>query len=247
KFLAEALPSYMLPERIIHVDDIPLTRNGKVDFAALPDPASVRPLLSTPFAEPQSDLEVRLRQIWSGILRIENIGVNDQFISLGGDSLRAMLILGQLQTLLGVRADFRLVLNGTIRSLAASIEGRTELNPCTALTCRKLNRSPLTHLQEHLWFLAQLDPSARNYIIQGGLRIKGNISLARFNRAWTEVIHSHQALSARFIDKDGPVQCFDAPPCTNLELIDVSHLTSSEAEELIAQFRRTELKDNFDL
>ncbi|MCA1436361.1 amino acid adenylation domain-containing protein [Bradyrhizobium sp. BRP20] len=247
KFLAEALPSYMLPERIVHVDDIPLTRNGKVDFAALPDPASVRPLLSTPFAEPQSDLEVRLRQIWSGILRIENIGVNDQFISLGGDSLRAMLILGQLQTLLGVRADFRLVLNGTIRSLAASIEGRTELNPCTALTCRKLNRSPLTHLQEHLWFLAQLDPSARNYIIQGGLRIKGNISLARFNRAWTEVIHSHQALSARFIDKDGPVQCFDAPPCTNLELIDVSHLTSSEAEELIAQFRRTELKDNFDL
>ncbi|MCA1386676.1 AMP-binding protein, partial [Bradyrhizobium sp. NBAIM08] len=59
KFLAEALPSYMLPERIVHVDDIPLTRNGKVDFAALPDPASVRPLLSTPFAEPQSDLEVR--------------------------------------------------------------------------------------------------------------------------------------------------------------------------------------------
>ncbi|WGR72962.1 MULTISPECIES: non-ribosomal peptide synthetase [unclassified Bradyrhizobium] len=246
-FLAEALPSYMLPERIIRVSSIPLTRNGKVDFAALPDPGSVRPLLSTPFEEPQSDLEVRLRQIWSSILRIENIGVNDQFISLGGDSLRAMLILGQLQTLLGVRADFRLVLNGTIRSLAASIEARTEFNPCTALTCRKLNRSPLTHLQEHLWFLAQLDPSARNYIIQGGLRIKGNIDLARFNRAWTEVIHAHQAFSARFIDEDGPVQCFDASPCTNLELIDASHLTSSEAEELIAQFRRTELKENFDL
>ncbi|MET4790967.1 amino acid adenylation domain-containing protein [Bradyrhizobium japonicum] len=247
KFLAGALPSYMLPERIIHVSGIPLTRNGKVDFSALPDLGSVRPVLSTPFEEPQSDLEVRLRQIWSGILRIENIGVNDQFISLGGDSLRAMLILGQLQTLLGVRADFRLVLNGTIRSLAASIVARAEPNPCTALTYRKLDRSPLTRLQEHLWFLAQLDPSARNYIIQGGLRIKGNIDLARFNRAWTEVIHSHQALSARFIDEDGPAQCFDAPPCTNLELIDASHLTSSEAEELIAQFRRTELKDNFDL
>ncbi|WP_407114692.1 amino acid adenylation domain-containing protein [Bradyrhizobium sp. LMG 9283] len=247
KFLAEALPSYMLPERIIHVSGIPLTRNGKVDFSALPDPGSVRPVLSTPFEEPQSDLEVRLRQIWSGILHIENIGVNDQFISLRGDSLRAMLILGQLQTLLGVRADFRLVLNGTIRSLAASIEARAEPNPCTALIYRKLNRSPLTRLQEHLWFLAQLDPSARNYIIQGGLRIKGDIDLARFNRAWTEVIHCHQALSARFIDEDGPVQCFDAPPCTNLELIDASHLTSSEAEEFTAQLRRTELKDNFDL
>ncbi|WP_407193187.1 condensation domain-containing protein [Bradyrhizobium sp. STM 3566] len=62
----------------------------------------------------------------------------------------------------------------------------------------------------------------------------------------SEVIHSHQALSARFIDENGPVQCFDAPPCTNLELIEASHLTSSEADELIAQLRRTVLKDNFD-
>lgn len=246
-FLAEALPSYMLPERIIHVNCIPLTRNGKVDFGALPDPASVRPRLSTPFEEPQTDLEVRLRQIWAGILRIEKIGVNDQFMSLGGDSLRAMLVLGQLQTSLGVRVDFRLVLNGTIRSLAAAIAARAEPNSCTALTCERFNRAPLTRLQEHLWFLSQLDPSARNYIIQGGLRIRGIIDLARFNRAWTDVIHSHQALWARFVDEDGPVQYFDAPPCTSLELTDASDLTSSQADELIAQFRRTELKDSFDL
>ncbi|WP_439403403.1 condensation domain-containing protein [Bradyrhizobium sp. DASA03068] len=94
--------------------------------------------------------------------------------------------------------------------------------------------------------MAQLDPSARNYIIQGGLPNKGKIDLARFNLAWTEVIHSHQALSARFIDEDGPVQCFDAPPCTNLELSDAPHLTASGAEELIAQLRRKELEDNSD-
>ncbi|RXH33351.1 multi-domain non-ribosomal peptide synthetase (NRPS domains from N to C-terminal:A, PP, C,A, PP) [Bradyrhizobium nanningense] len=246
-FLAEALPSYMLPERIIHVDGIPLTRNGKVDFGALPDPTSVRPPLPTPFEEPQTDLEARLRKIWSAILRIEKIGVNDQFISLGGDSLRAMLILGQLQTLLGVKADFRMVLNGTIRSLAASIAAPAESKPCTALTYGRLSRSPLTRVQEHLWFLSQLDPSARNYIIQGGLRIRGSIDLARWNRAWTDVVHSHQALSARFIDEDGPAQCFDAPPCTSLALTDASHLTSQEAEELIEQLRRTELNDSFDL
>ncbi len=84
-FLAKALPTYMLPERIIHVDDIPLTRNGKVDFGALPEPTSVRPLLPTPFEEPQTELEAKLCQIWSAVLRIENIGVNDEFIDLGGD------------------------------------------------------------------------------------------------------------------------------------------------------------------
>ncbi|MDH2356891.1 amino acid adenylation domain-containing protein [Bradyrhizobium sp. SSUT112] len=247
-FLAEALPIYMLPERIIHVDGIPLTSNGKVDIGALPDPTSLRPPLPTRFEEPQTDLEAQLCQIWSGVLRIENIGVNDQFISLGGDSLRAMLILGRLQTELGVRTDFRLVLNGTIRSLAASISARAESRQCTAPACGKLlTRSPLTRVQEHLWFLSQLDPSARNYIIQGGLRMRGSINLVAFNRAWTDVVHSHQALSARFIDEDGPVQLFDAPHCANLELTDASQLTSQEAEKLIAELRRTELNGSFDL
>lgn len=246
-FLAEALPTYMLPERIIHVDSIPLTSNGKVDFGALPDPTGVRPVLPTPFEEPQTELEAQLCRIWSEILRIENIGVNDEFISLGGDSLRAMLILGRLQTLLGVRADFRLVLNGTIRSLAASISTRVESKPCTAPTHGKLIRAPLTRVQEHLWFLSQLDPSARNYIIQGGLRIRGIIDLAAFNRAWTDVVHSHQALSARFTDENGPVQLFDGPQCARLELADASHLTAQEAEELIAELRQTELNGSFDL
>ncbi|WFU54436.1 amino acid adenylation domain-containing protein [Bradyrhizobium pachyrhizi] len=246
-FLAEALPTYMLPERIIHIGGIPLTRNGKVDFGALPDPTSVRPQLSTPFEEPQTELEVQLCKIWSGVLRVDNIGVNDQFISLGGDSLRSMLILGQLQAQLGVRADFRLVLNGTIRSLADSISARLDSKPYTAPTCGRLTRSPLTRVQEHLWFLWRLDPSARNYIIQGGLQIKGVIDTVAFNRAWTDVFHSHQALSARFVDEDGPVQLFDAPQCASLELTDASHLTTQESEELIAQLRRTELNGNFDL
>ncbi|WP_456637059.1 amino acid adenylation domain-containing protein [Bradyrhizobium sp. USDA 10063] len=245
-FLAESLPTYMLPERIIHVGAIPLTRNGKIDLGALPDPTSIRPSLLTPFEAPQTKLEAQLSQIWSGVLRIENIGVNDEFISLGGDSLRAMLILSQLHTTLGQRVDFRLVLNGTIRSLAAAIAARLDSEPCKAPAPGKLTRSPLTRVQEHLWFLSQLDPSARNYIIQGGLRIRGNIDLAAFNRAWTDVVHSHQALSARFIDDDGPVQLFDVPQCADLDLVDASHLTAKGAEELIAELRQTELNSSFD-
>lgn len=246
-FVAETLPTYMLPERIIHVGGIPRTRNGKVDFRALPDPTSVRPLLPTPFEGPRTELEAQLCQIWAGVLRIENIGVNDQFISLGGDSLRAMLILGQLQTQLGVRTDFRLVLNGTVRSLAASIASRVESKPCAAPAPGKLARAPLTRVQEHLWFLSQLDPSARNYIIQGGLRIRGVIDLAAFNGAWTDVVDFHQALSARFINEDGPVQLFDDPQYANLDLTDASHLTSQQAEELITELRQTELSGSFDL
>ncbi|MDK1493917.1 amino acid adenylation domain-containing protein [Sinorhizobium sp. 7-81] len=246
-FVAEALPNYMVPERIIRVDRLPVTQNGKVDLASLPDPTTFRPELLSPFEEPKTAFERTLRDIWSNVLRIKNIGVNDQFMDLGGDSLRAMLILAQIQSQLGANVDFRLVLNGTIRSLATAISSQSKEAHHLLPTCGKLKRSPLTRVQEHLWFLWQLDPAAKNYIIQGGLRIRGAIDLTAFNEAWFDVVQAHDALSARFSDEDGPVQIFDDPQGSDLELVDATDLTDQEADELVAELRRTELNKPFDL
>ncbi|WP_287347621.1 non-ribosomal peptide synthetase [Mesorhizobium sp.] len=246
-FVAETLPAYMVPERIIHIDAIPITRNGKVDFAALPDPTTIRPQLLNPFEEPKTELEQKLRDIWSSVLRIKSIGVNDQFMDLGGDSLRAMLILAQLQRQLRAKVDFRLVLNGTVRSLAASLSSQSGTTQNVLPAGRKHGRSTLTRVQEHLWFLWQLDPDAKNYIIQGGLRIRGTMDLTAFNEAWIDVVGAHDALSARFSDEDGPVQIFDDPHSASLELVDTTHLTQQDAEELVAEMRQTELNDAFDL
>lgn len=246
-FAAETLPGYMLPERIIRVERMPLTRNGKVDLALLPDPTTVRPEQLGPLEQPKTELEKTLRAIWSSVLRIEGIGVNDQFMDLGGDSLRAVLILAQIQRQLGANADFRVVLNGTIRSLASSISSQSETTKNVLPACGKLRRAPLTRVQEHLWFLWQLDPTAKNYIIQGGVRIRGDIDLTAFNKTWNDVVETHDALSARFIDEDGPVQIFDDPQSSDIELVDATHLPHEEAEELLAELRRTELNNPFDL
>jgi len=247
-FVAEALPSYMVPERIIRVDRFPITPNGKVDLASLPEPSAVRPELLSPFEEPKTGLESTLRDIWSNVLGIKVIGVNDQFMDLGGDSLRATLILAQMHGQLGAKVDFRLVLNGTIRSLAAAISRQYKTTQNLLPASGKLKRSPLTRVQEHLWFLWQLDPDAKNYIIQGGLRIRGAIDLTAFNEAWFDVVQAHDALSARFSDEDGPVQIFDDPQgCCDLELVDATHLTQGETDELVADLRHTELNNTFDL
>ncbi|KWV54928.1 non-ribosomal peptide synthetase [Rhizobium altiplani] len=246
-FVAEALPACMLPERIIRIDRIPVTRNGKVDLASLPDPTTIRPELPNPFEEPKTELESTLRRIWSSVLRIKDIGVSDQFMDLGGDSLRAMLILAQIQRQLGTKVDFRIVLNGTVRSLAASISRQSGTMQTVLPACGKLKRSPLTRVQEHLWFLWQLDPTAKNYMIQGGVRIRGAIDLIVFNKAWRDVVQAHDALRARFIDEEWPVQIFDDPPSADLELIDATHLSEQQAEELVSELRRTELNNPFDL
>lgn len=245
-FVAEMLPAYMVPDRIIHVDRIPITRNGKVDFAALPNPTTIRPQLPNSFEDPKTELETKLRDIWSSVLRMKGIGVNDQFMDLGGDSLRAMLVLARLQRQFGAKMDFRLVLNGTVRSLAASLSSRSETAHNVPPAGQKHGRSTLTRVQEHLWFLWQLDPDAKNYIIQGGLRIRGAIDPTAFNQAWIDVVGTHDALSARFSD-DGPVQIFDNPHPANLELLHADHLTPQEAGALVAEMRQTELNDAFDL
>ncbi|MCW1413753.1 amino acid adenylation domain-containing protein [Rhizobium sp. 1AS11] len=246
-FAAETLPAYMLPERLIRVDRMPITRNGKVDLALLPDPTTVRPELQSPLEQPKTELESTLRDIWSSVLRIEGIGVNDQFMDLGGDSLRAVLILARIQRQLGANADFRIVLNGTIRSLALSISNQSETTKNVLPPCGKLRRAPLTRVQEHLWFLWQLYPTTKNYIIQGGMRIRGAVDQIAFNKAWNDVVQAHDALSARFIDEDGPVQIFDDPQRSEIELVDATHLPQEEAEELLAELRRKELNNPFDL
>jgi amino acid adenylation domain-containing protein len=247
-FLAGALPGYMVPERILRLAKIPLTRNGKVDFAALPDPETVRPI-QTPFAEPKTELESRIREIWCEALRFKDIGVDDAFLSLGGDSLRAMAVLGQMQTQLGVKADFRLVLNGTVRSLAAWVASQSDKTNYGPAPERGFVRqqSPLTRVQEQLWFLWQLDPAAKNYVMQGGLRIRGAIDLAALQQAWADVFMAHQALSARFADADGPVQVFDAPYSPDLGVIDVTDFSPLQADQLLSTLRQAELGGPFDL
>lgn len=86
-FLAASLPAYMTPARFVALDSLPRNVNGKIDRQALPNPGGARPALDTPFAAPGSDLERRLADIWATLLELDEVGVNDSFFELGGDSL----------------------------------------------------------------------------------------------------------------------------------------------------------------
>lgn len=86
---AEQLPSYMVPPAFVVLDALPLTANGKVDRAALPDPAVLRDpsQLGEP---PRTDAERTLAEIWCRLLEVEEIGRHENFFELGGDSLLAV-------------------------------------------------------------------------------------------------------------------------------------------------------------
>jgi acyl carrier protein len=70
--------------------------NGKVDRRALPAPSTARPELDTPFIAPRTPLEVELAAIWAEVLSLDEVGVHDNFLELGGDSLTASQVISRV-------------------------------------------------------------------------------------------------------------------------------------------------------
>lgn len=86
--LAKDLPDYMIPGVYVHLKEMPLSSNGKVNRKALPEPDNNRPVLEVEYMEPVTEAEKNLVSVWKEILKLELIGINDNFFELGGNSLK---------------------------------------------------------------------------------------------------------------------------------------------------------------
>jgi amino acid adenylation domain-containing protein len=99
--LAGRLPAYMIPAAFMMLDSFPVAPNGKVNRGALPLSGSSRPELENPFVAPSNSIEQKIAQIWSELLRIDTIGIHDDFFDLGGDSLLAVQLTVAIQKSFG--------------------------------------------------------------------------------------------------------------------------------------------------
>jgi acyl-coenzyme A synthetase/AMP-(fatty) acid ligase/acyl carrier protein len=95
--LADVLPEHMLPSAFVMLETLPLTPTGKVDRRALPAPARGQPGPEPPFVAPRTPIEQSLAQIWTEALGLEQVGIHDDFLDLGGDSLLAMEVVSCVQ------------------------------------------------------------------------------------------------------------------------------------------------------
>jgi len=115
------LPANTVPSVFVRLDALPLTLNGKVDRRALPSPEKERPK-QTPYAPPQTPTEETLALIWSELLGIERVGINDDFFELGGHSLLATQLMSRLREALQVEIALgALFENPTVAKLAVVI------------------------------------------------------------------------------------------------------------------------------
>ncbi len=122
-FLSETLPDYMLPATFILLNELPLTPSGKLNRRLLPRPEWGLLQPASRGIAPRTELEQRLAHIWAEVLGVATVGVTDEFLALGGHSLRAAQIIARLHTDLGLDLPLRVMFEATtVEQLAHLIE-----------------------------------------------------------------------------------------------------------------------------
>ncbi|MFB2896610.1 amino acid adenylation domain-containing protein [Aerosakkonemataceae cyanobacterium BLCC-F50] len=128
QFLSDRLPTYMIPNAIVLLESLPLTANGKVDRRALPKPD----LHSQPldkYVALRSPTEERLAEIWAEVLKVERVGINDNFFALGGHSLLATQLVSRIRDRFQIELPLReLFSTASLAELAQSIENLQQQN-----------------------------------------------------------------------------------------------------------------------
>ncbi|QFU90577.1 non-ribosomal peptide synthetase [Amycolatopsis sp. YIM 10] len=233
----ERLPEYMVPSAVVLVDGLPLTGNGKVDRAALPDPDRV--VVGREFVEPRSPGEVVLARVWCGLLNRDRISTGDNVFELGADSLLALRATAAIDGH-GLRLSLRDIFdNPTIaaQAQAAQATRESDLPAVVPDPERRFEPFGLTDVQHAYWLgrsgLFELgDVSTHLYLELES----ADFDLDRADRVLESLVERHDMLRA-VVRADGRQQVVvDAPP-VGFGWEDLSGLGVDEAWARVAEVR----------
>jgi amino acid adenylation domain-containing protein len=201
--LASELPSYLLPDQFVWLDRLPLNANGKVDGAALPVPGAARP------AARHTEAESRLAALWGEVLGVapDTIGSDDEFLAIGGNSIKLGALLGRLDRRLGVGLEFADAMRaGTLAKMTATLADATTGSAPAIPAPPRGTRVRLHPSQLGLYAHWAADPDSVAYNVPVRLRLRGPVEPARTRRALRALVDRHDALRMGFVLADGGVR-----------------------------------------
>ncbi|MBX9258015.1 amino acid adenylation domain-containing protein, partial [Desmonostoc muscorum CCALA 125] len=251
-FLKEKLPEYMVPAFIVILESLPLTLNGKIDRRALPAP---EPSSESPekYVAPRTPIEEILALIWTQVLKVEPVGIHDNFFTLGGHSLLATQLISRVRTTLKVELPLRsLFAAPTIAQLSQNIQQLQQQDQ--EISAPPINRRventelPLSFAQQRLWFLHQFEPNSASYNIPIALRLLGTLSIADLEESLKQIIQRHETLRTNFITVDGKAtQIIQTQTNWTITIVDLQHLSTSQSEKAVQLLAHEQAVQPFDL
>jgi amino acid adenylation domain-containing protein/non-ribosomal peptide synthase protein (TIGR01720 family) len=241
-YLKQQLPDYMLPARFFEIKEFPLTFNGKIDKRMLLAEHDNFSHSIAAIKNPTSTLESSLVQVWSKVLKLNAVNVDDNFFALGGDSILAIQLVAKANDL-GLQFAVKDIFQyPTIASLAKQVKKQVfGLNQVKFH--QKFRLAPI----QQWFFNLQLENPAQ-FSQSCLLTIKQPVNLPLLERCFQEMLQKHPALNLRFQHANGIWRQLYASYQQNklIEVIDTKHCTSQRLSELVQEWTY-KLQQNFNL
>jgi amino acid adenylation domain-containing protein len=150
-YLAGKLPDYMIPSHFTRLEKLPLTANGKVDRKALTSQKGVDLERGTQYVAPGNEIEETLARIWQEVLDKEKIGVHDDYFSLGGDSIKAIRLIGRIDNICKTSLQVKdIYLYPQISSMAEYITRAGDTDTLRAAEERKRAEAEIENLKSSI-------------------------------------------------------------------------------------------------
>ncbi|MGD1922425.1 MAG: amino acid adenylation domain-containing protein [Pleurocapsa sp.] len=251
-FLAEKLPSYMIPSDIIQLESFPLTPNGKIDRQALSNlniNSQEQQLVSSTAITPTEEI---LLGIWIEILERANINTGDNFFELGGHSLLATRVVSQIRQVFSIELPLRnLFEHPTIKELGLIVDRQQKSSnkiPVDITIVDREGELPLSYAQQRQWFLHQLEPDNPWYNISTAVKITGSLDIAKLQQCLDFLVERQEILRISFITIEGkPELTINNAAKINLSVVDLSDLSTKEQREKVKQLQIDDARQPFSL
>ena len=193
------LPEYMVPSAVMVLGELPLSPVGKLDRQALPAPG-----YTVGGGEPVTARERALGEVFTQVLGLDRIGMEDSFFDLGGHSLLATRLVSRIRSVLGVEVPIRAVFeHRTVAALAGVLDDAGAARPPLTRAVSRPERLPLSFAQQRLWFLERLYGPGTAYNLPFAWRLHGELDADALRAALGDVVTRHESLRTVFAAEDG--------------------------------------------
>lgn len=186
-----------MPRHIVIIDKFELTPNGKINRNKLPDIDTTEN--NDQKLPPINDVEYSVLKMFQTVLNSENIGTQENFFLIGGHSLTAAQVIGEINKKFSIKLKYKdFFENATVKKVSTLIASFEKDN--TPLIIRQSERvGPLTFSQDRLWYLYQLNPEDKSYNLPLAYTFNGVINLGRLESALKYVFEKHETFRTIFI------------------------------------------------
>ena len=222
--ISEKLPSYMIPAFFVRLDKLPVNANGKLDRNALQAPEAGA--FKSDYAAPETDMQKALCGAFEKILSVDNVGIDDDFFALGGDSIKCAMVASECGVYKISTAD---IFAGKTPRMIERLLIQKASKKQIRKNKTKVKRYPLTPFERGMYLEQKLDPDSTVYNLNIAAIIKG-ADIEDVKRSLNAVFAAHEAFRSFYGEENGlPVRILTD------RLPSITEASADSREEVIAK------------